>query len=238
MSFWNASNQVVEQALPADARGVLFDYIKHPDFKRLLNQIVSQQAEQGFRTLSVLSKFPGEGRTFFTAVLALGYSLYLGRKVIIIDTVNSTRSDSFFFGRILSDDRVEKAMISGPGVIDLMTMRALTRQIRLLQRSNSNDLNLLSENEILDPATADFKVGQVLALLRTKYDLVLIDTFAFESSSKENIDPLIIAKQTDTSLVVTSQKSLERSAILSLKSELKSASINLLATVHNPLQSV
>jgi hypothetical protein len=88
-------------AHPDEVRNVLVDYIRLPHYKRLLEKVVTQQEEAGVKSITVMSMYPQEGRTFFISVLALGYALFLRKRVLIMDTVHQTRAESYFLSRVI-----------------------------------------------------------------------------------------------------------------------------------------
>lgn len=69
------------------AEATLYEFLQHAQFKRLLSQVRAAEETAGIRSISIMSEYEGEGKTFFTSVLALGYASLLKRRVAIVDTV-------------------------------------------------------------------------------------------------------------------------------------------------------
>ena len=92
-------NQTVVNAQPKEPAGEYFaentlcEYLQHAQFKRLLSQVRTAEEKAGARSIALMSEFAGEGKTFFTSTLALGYASLLKRRVAIVDTV-SPRSEA------------------------------------------------------------------------------------------------------------------------------------------------
>lgn len=196
-------------------RSLLDDYIKRTEFKRLINQVVMAQVKQGFRSLAVLSEFSGEGRTFFAAALALAYARYLIGRVLIADTVRQPRNQTLYYRAIRGQYRPEsfqpRAEVA-PGLIDLLST---------------------SETEAAAQGTSDFLLCSYIDSIKHRYDLVIVDTCAMSEVSQENIDPIVAARHVDTSILLTSQRSGERTLLLTLKRRLEQYQIPVLGTVFN-----
>lgn len=215
-----------------EVRDELLDYIRFPQFKRLLDKVASAQLSNGFRSIAVLSKFPREGRTFFVAVLALGYAIYLRRRVLIVDTLSANRENSFYLDRVLGSRSNGERNGARP-YIDLMTAATMIR--RLNQRYGS--LHVGPDGEITGPPalseTPDFQVGVFLDELESEYDLVLLDTCALTTVDKQHLDPVILARQADSAILVTSHRSSERDVVQQVNDELHRSHVELLGTIFN-----
>src|SRR5262249_25603828 len=64
----------------------LSDAVQYAEVKRLVDQIMRLQHQKGFRSLAVLSLFPGEGKTLFSAALALAYTSIGQARALVVDT--------------------------------------------------------------------------------------------------------------------------------------------------------
>lgn len=193
----------------------LNDFIKHTEVKRLINQIVTAQSHTGFRSLAVLSEYRGEGKTFFVAALALAYARFLPSRVLMVNTVSQPRGGGLFLESILGMHAPESHSRRGlvePGRVDLITTRG-------------------SEGGPFD--SSDFHVASYIEGLASRYDVVLIDTCAMSEAGKDNVDPIIVAKHADTSVLVTSPRSVDRSTLTQLKRKLRRYGIQPLGTVYN-----
>ncbi len=221
-------------------RQALLDYIRFPEFKRLLSQIHSLQEDRGIKSLAVLSEFPGEGKTFFVSVLALGYAAYLDKRVLIMDTISQTRDESFYFGRVLGRDGASfntKMSAHCSGLIDLIATKSLCRQIRQKKNKGSGESSkgqmpaLVGEN--VEYGNSDFRIGAFIDSLKYTYDVILLDTCALRTANKSTFDPIILARQAHASLLITSNTSLQHEHQLSRRKELAKNQLGLIGTVYN-----
>ncbi|MCB0333762.1 MAG: hypothetical protein KDD55_09710 [Bdellovibrionales bacterium] len=194
---------------------VLLDYIRRTEFKRMLNRIVMAQAEEGFRSISVLSEYPEEGRSFFISALALAYTRYLHSRVLIVETIEQTKNRSLFLQSVVGEHLPESEnphFEDDPGYIDLLTTRSL------------------GEGEY---DTADFQIGKYLQKLEGRYDLVLVDTCPLSEVNARSIDPYIIARHTEAAVLITSPQSMKRSIVSPIVEQVKRMGVRLLGTVYN-----
>src|SRR5689334_6815517 len=72
----------------------LQEFIHYYELKQLAYQFSALQQQKGFHSLSVLSFYPGEGKTLFCAALALAYAEACGSKVLILDTTTFQNKNS------------------------------------------------------------------------------------------------------------------------------------------------
>lgn len=206
-----------------DAENPLCDFIRYTEFKRLLGQIVTAQTEQGFKTVAVISNFPGEGKTFLTSALALGFSRLLHKRVLVINTVSQTHHGSVLAEHLLGPHSQQglrqraSASDQSPGAIDLISTKSIVGEGK-----NEHD-------------SADFQIGPYIDTFRDNYDVIFFDTCALSKVKKTNIDPIIISKHTDASVLVLSKRSLKRDVLNKVKSELQRRHIfpKLLGTIFN-----
>jgi len=223
-------------------REILLDYIRHPEFKRLLNQVMMAQKEKGFSSVTILSEFPQEGRTFFISALALGYATYLDKKVLIMDTISQTKDESFYFGHILGKESdlifsYDNDSDAKGGVVDLIATKNLCRRVRLEHEGESLDVirqdSLLpySEEELYE--NVDFRIREFINTLKQTYDLILLDTCPLSRASKFQLDPMILAKQAEASILLTSQQSVSRQRLSVIKNELELSRVEILGTIYN-----
>jgi len=191
------------------AFSVLNDYIRHTDFKRILNRIVTVQAERELRGISVISQHEGEGKSFFVSALALAYTRYLYSRVLIVETIRQTKSRSLYleclFGEPLAD--------SEPGYIDLVSTESF----------NDGDFDM-----------ADFQIGAYLKKAQQSYDLVLLDTCSLDNRDRDNLDPMIVSSYVDGAILLTSPKSRDSMKIKGTCKQLEEFGVHLLGTVFNP----
>lgn len=204
-------------------RSGLERYIRTSQFKRLLNQVATAQAATGISTIAILSYLPGEGKSFLAAALALGYAKFLDSQVLILDANSSIGSSSPLlqlvageygaFGNQEQNVAPDNALQRQPAFIDVVT------EAQLVSHGHSDN---------------DFYVGPYLRSLKSKYDLILVDTVAIAADDRDSIDPLIVAHQVDSSILVSSPASTHKGAVSALSAEIKRSNPRLMGTVFNP----
>ena len=233
----NSNQNNNQKRLPKESnvKEIFFDYIRDPAFKRLLNQIIISQEEENFKSIAVISEYPGEGKTFFISVLALGLASFLKKRVLIMDTISQTRNESFYISSVLENEQViqdEDSDDSNRGVIDLITTKNLRRQAQQ-NKFLDYDSKTQSQDEQDDYDTADFQIGKFIKSLTPSYDIILLDTCSLSEVTKVHLDPIILAHQADAAILITSKHSIKSDVLTRIKKELKSPNIRLIGTIYN-----
>ncbi len=200
----------------APGSGPFFDYIRYSEFKRLLGGLIAIVDRDQLKVVTVLSEFPQEGKTFFVAATALGYAALLGKRVLVVNTSLVTKEGSLSLKRIYHEQFQNVPLLDG-------------------RTSAARMIDFISPlaNDGPEPAITDFQIGSSLNMIKANYDLILIDTCALSLSNKKNIDPVVIARNSDASVLVTSERSLNRESIQSIKAQLSQWKIRLAGSVHN-----
>jgi hypothetical protein len=225
-------------------REVLLQYIRQPAFKRTLQQVLVAQNTHDFRSVAVLSQFPGEGKTFVTSVLALALATFLGKRVLIMDTVSNSREESWFMESVLGDSGPNLSM---HGRIDVLTPRNYAEEEISTNAADgttvvSNERSLVAKPSIKLPALVgeeslsvgfDFKMSGLINAFRGGYDMILLDTCAMSAVTQNDFEPLVVAQQADAVLLVTSGQSLDEEVVQRIHAELSRAKIKLVGTIHN-----
>ncbi len=205
------------EGIELELQNPLFEYVRYTEFKRILGQIALNLDRDGYNSIAVLSEFPGEGRTFFVSALALGYALLLGRKVLVVNTATQSQYRSLFHQRVFS--AAPDGPSSPPGESPVRPT------IDLISPFDGEQQAL--------PISSDFKLGQYIKGLKNVYDLVLYDTCALSVSNKNNVDPIVIARQADSSILLTSDRSTSRDSMALIGERFKQWNIRLMGAVHN-----
>ncbi len=197
-----------------DVLGSLNHFIQDVRFKRTLNQILAFQSDTQFKSLAIMSEYPGEGKTFIVSALALAYARFLNSRVLIVDTIDQPESNTLHFqsilGQHLPEGRVSQN--SEPGLIDLL--------------STSNDYPELRQ-------ASDFQLGNYIKSVQSRYDIVLFDTCAISAASRMTIDPVILGQFVDYAVLVTSTQSLQKRVLIRVTKTLQSNRVNLLGALFN-----
>jgi len=186
------------------------EYLAYTECKRLLNQVVVNQQKQGFKSVAVLSNLPREGKSFFVLSLALGYATLLGKRVLVVDVVNQTSDRTLFRETLLGEERSDHGVSCG--LVELLSTR---------------------NNDGRRAEATDFQIGPYVDSIKDFFDIVLFDTCALTSASKDNIDPVIIARSADVSILVTSPRSIAGDTIVKTKEKLERWDVKLLGMVFN-----
>ena len=193
----------------------LDEYIRSTEFKRLINQIAVAQARSDFKSLAVLSEIRGEGKSFFTAALALAYARHLPSRVLIVDTVTPSGREQSCFQPLV-----------GMHVPHSLQSRGLVEPGRI-------DLVCTNQSSANGAAQSDFQIGQYLSSLADRYDLIIVDTTALAASCKDKTDPLIVAQHVDVSILLASSYSLDKEILSGIKRKLQRYGIEPLGIVFN-----
>jgi Mrp family chromosome partitioning ATPase len=202
---------------PYLANSRFYSYIRSSDFKRLLSQTSSLVDANQVKTLAILSSYPQEGRTFFVSALALGYAVLLKKRVLIVNTALRVRKDSLNIEKIYFEE-----LQHAPSVRDGQYIRA----IDLMSPK-------MSTNDVSQADTVDFQIGRYISVYKQNYDLILIDNCAITVHDEKTIDPIVIAGQADASLLVTSDKSLQRGPLVEMKDLLTKWRVRVIGAIHN-----
>jgi hypothetical protein len=278
-------------------QALFFEYVKDPLIKRLINQVSLLQEEDGFKSMTVVSELPREGRTFVIAALALGYSCFLKKRVLIVDTVSRSRPESFFSTALVASSLHSSGAFysSSGGRIELMTTQneesrissiggvhtshgkasqssqnrdnqsihdsttgfsedEFYREVAWKQESGENtvteginldeterrgsDLSPISYRPSFFSDTAEFQLGNLITAMAPSYDLILVDTCALRAARRAALDPIVLAKQTDGVLVVTTKETLGREALVRIKAQLGQSRLRVFGTIFNrPVKS-
>lgn len=213
----------------------LYDYIKFPECRRLVNRINTEQRERNFKSLTVLNKNSDRGKTVFTSVIALGYLMFLDKRVLIIDTVSDSRDGSFYYREFYPhSSKAGDGNAKRAGCIDLITAESLSRK-NLLHYSGG----ALIHSEAAEPFDgrgddgAEFQINPFIDSIKRYYDLILIDTCAFDEANRDSFDPMIIAEHSDCSVLILPESSLERDSLVAIGKELKRHHLTPLGVVLN-----
>ena len=201
----------VEHSKDSGVLRLLSDFVRGTEVKRLINQIINAQNRNNFRSLVVLSEYPSEGKTFFTAALALSYARYLASNVLIVNTIPQQGQGDALLKAVVG--RHNSSTLKGAnGRVDLISAR------------------MDSAGQFDSP---DFQVAYYIDKFASNYDIVLIDTCAMSMNASEYIDPVIVARYAEASILITSSRSVERSTARKIVQKLNRYGIKPLGTVYN-----
>lgn len=224
--------------VPADQKGPRFGadalsyYLRLPQTKRLVHRLTVAQQEIGFTSVSVVSLFPREGRTFFVSLIALAYATVLKRRVLILDTISQSKEDSFHLSAVMKEqnaqpdsrDNLQNVALQDSSGVDLVATRALRGEISNKHRN------------ISPLQTAEFLMQPFLKALTPSYDLILLDTCAIRAVTGDHFDPLVLSRQVDQVITLVSAQSASEEALIELHNQLSKAEVPLLGYVRNEFE--
>jgi Mrp family chromosome partitioning ATPase len=179
--------------------------IKYAEYKRVFEQMISHGEKHPFKTISVLSQEVGEGKTLFASLFAYSYSHILKKRVLIIDTQTKANGKSHVLDQIFE---VEDS--NGNNFQPRPTFQIGIDIIHIAR---------VAENQ--NKANSEYTIQVIIEKYSDKYDLIIVDTCAISLRNQNNFDPIVISNRLDTTVYVTSTKSLESSFIVELKEKMK-----------------
>lgn len=217
-------------------REILCDYIKTPACKRLINRILVAQAESNVKSIAILSQYSDEERPMFISALALGYLTLLNKRVLIVDTISQRCEDSFYFQGTFdtyfndNDDAGEPSPC-----VDIITTKNL-KSSSLIANANGSSPRFSYDSAQLDgeqdnAICTDFLINPFIDSMKKFYDLILMDACAINEVDSRSQDPFILAEYSDTTIIFTSQHSLQRENLSDLARDLKRHRISPLGIV-------
>lgn len=208
-----------ENTLPARGQALkksIGDYIRYPQFKRILNQIASHQAATGAKSIAIMSCESGEGKSFFCSALALAYARYLNSQVLLIDSNRHESLRSPYLAVVKGDYSSQlpsQEMHSDSAFVDLTSVSDIERDYH---------------------EHSDFYFSPYINSVKSNYDLVLVDTGSTSDVTNSAVDPMIIASQVDAVVLINSPRSLDKKIIEKFNKDLKNCGASILGTVFNP----
>lgn len=208
------------------------EYISYTECKRLFHQLDISRDKTGFKSLAVLSSYPQEGKSFLVLTLAVGYASLMGMRVLIADVVNQPHNRMLFRESLTGKGQNATPSVSTVSAGKRVPLRGVSLDAT---RRGKGHIELLStrNTEGGNAVTTDFQIVPYINTLKDEFDLILFDTCAFESANSENIDPVIIARGADASILVTSPRSIGNNHIVRIRENLEKWDIKLLGTVFN-----
>jgi Mrp family chromosome partitioning ATPase len=226
----------------ADAMG---GYLRLPEIKRLVHRIASTQNETPYKSLIILSEYPGEGRSFLVSLLALAYASILKSRVLILDTVSQTKQSSFHSSSIIRDlsfapeppsGRDDDSQFRGITGVDLIATRSMQPSGIVAsdnQTLRNGSSKTFQSSDVALLQTAEFLMKPFIAALSPSYDLILLDTCAMNSVSGDHFDPLVLARQIERAVLLLSPSSRNRGTAQIIKKRLDQDGISLMGVIHN-----
>ena len=191
-------------------------------FRQVRGTLAKRLAAADHKTLLVMAGMPSSGATSVAANLALAFAA-ADRRVLIVDANFRRPALHRVFG-----------LQEFPGLADVLSK---TRDLEgAIQATTTPNLDLLSagsrEQRVFERLAAE-GMGEVLATLRTRYDLVILDVAPAIVAG----DGLALAQRCDASLLVVKAYSEKRGMVARVKNELTDARAEFLGVVVNAVRS-
>jgi Mrp family chromosome partitioning ATPase len=175
--------------------GCLQNYLAYAEIKNLIQRIESMRGVMGTGSFTVLSELPGEGRSFFSAVLAAGLvGLGSNRRCLVVDASAHFPEPSYLLNQLM--EPLER--------VDVVRLR---------------------DNEAA--------LAGILEGAQGRYENVIVDTCALSLRNKNNLDPILLARQTGGALFLNSPLSLGEEKAEIGRRRLAESGIKLHGIVHN-----
>lgn len=206
----------------------LRDYSQYAELKQLAFRIKAMQADRPFQTLAILSYFPKEGKTLLCAALAMAYADVARSRVAIIDTTTRRNEDSL---------TLSECLIPGDRRVVMLTMDELRHGTKT---SGSDPARPVVHNpEIVTEIPAHPHEGRNTEGFRAvseegkPYGLVMMDTVALSSKNRNNVDPYMIARQTEAAVLVVSRPLLNSPEVSHALKVLREPGLHLIGVIAN-----
>jgi Mrp family chromosome partitioning ATPase len=213
------------------------EFVRYSELKQLAYNTVALQQEKRFHSLTVLSFFPGEGKTLFCAALAMAYVEACRARVLVLDTTTIQNKRSLMLRDCFDGSTPQ---------VDVITLEDLRKESVNLRVPMANGTYANAGStvgpEIVDGSPednwsgreSDFSLIKRLTEDRSKnYGLVLLDTAALHAKNRSNIDPLLVARLSGASVLVVSRQLLESPGLVSSLKVVQDPTLKLIGIASN-----
>jgi hypothetical protein len=197
----HASNTALEKRLQ--------EFIHYAELKQVAYNVAALQQEKMFHSLAVLSFFPAEGKTLFCAAMAMAYTETCRTKVLVVDTTTIHNKGSLVLKECFNGSAPEVTVMSleelrrgalgrGPVPAGLRADKTPALETEVV-RERPAHTTVVKENDfsLIKSVTEDGS---------KQYGLVLLDTAPLQAKNRSNVDPLLVARLSNASILVVSRK--------------------------------
>lgn len=200
----SAADSSPSKVQPANAYSAIL-----PEVRRIVNCLCSRQNT----SIAIMSQFPHDGRSLVTGILAETAAYFSNKNVLVISACDNSA--------LVSKHEIQRFSNDQPG------RTITTAHIRVLfGPAEPSALHTFTESHDSESLIIpEHAFGDYLEAVRPQHDLILIDCCSLSSISTRDPHPAIINSLVDSTLLVLSQQSLSRSALLSLKEMMRLYSI-------------
>ena len=216
----------------------LQEFTHYAELRQVAFNLAALQQEKKFHSLAVLSFFPAEGKTLFCAAMARAYADACRSKVLIVDTTTNQNKGSLLIEHCFEEEPPMTELVSlevlrrnsngaavpppGPGFPGEKA-RVLVSDIVKNRSANGSEAKesdfALIQKTIEDPSR--------------QYGLVLVDTAPLHARNRSNIDPLLMARMSQASVLVVSRKLLDSPHLNTSLKILEDPALHLIGMVSN-----
>lgn len=182
------------------------NYIQYSEVKNILDRIFVLQEKEHFKSLTILSEADGEGKSFFASVLAIAYAERFSKKVLLIDCSEPSREH---LARLSS-------IVSSMDEIDFISLREWSQK----QGKNKNGAEEYQLKPLLEQVSGD-------------YDLIILDTSSLARRNRNNLDPILIARQSGAAILITGPTQINPESTLESRKRTTEANIRFLGAIYN-----
>jgi len=215
----------------------LKDLMNYSELKRMAYSILAIQQKKRFRTLSVLSCFPGEGKTLFCAAMAMAYADACRSRVLVVDTTTSHNPRSLILKDCLDPSMSQIDFLSlSERQAESNDLKTSTLDARHARETPSVEAVLVRENTTSLSVTKESDhalISKVASEGSKHYGLALLDTVPLTVKNKKNIDPYLAASLSDASVLIVSQTLLNAPDLRACLKVLQNPALHLIGVVSN-----
>jgi hypothetical protein len=213
------------------------EFIRYAEVKHIAYNVIALQEQKMFRSLAVLSFFPGEGKTLFCAAMAMAYVEASNNKAAVIDTTNFQNKKSLSLGDCFEGFSPQLELLSLEGLRRASRSAPLSAE----KRAAGDKMSVIEPDIMSAPwAGPPVSVENDFSLVRRatednakQFRLVLMDTVPLSVRNRGNIDPLLVARTCDASVLIVSRKFLDSGNMNNSLKILEDPSIHLLGMISN-----
>ncbi len=201
-----------------DLPKVLQSVVRFAETKQILDQVLQAQRDKKIRSIAILSELPREGRSLFTAMLAMSFGQLVRQKVLVVDCHTLRGPYSLSLERLLESDELSEEARQG--------------EVRKTLSMNVSVVRLRDWAEERD-TIAEYEVKNLMDGPGRDFDLAIFDTCAMAAKNRNNLDPIAIARRCDASILLVSRRTASRSMLHEIRERMKKEKLDLLGIAHN-----
>lgn len=201
-----------------DLPKVLQSVVRFAETKQILDQVLQAQRDKKIRSIAILSELPREGRSLFSAMLAMSFGQLVRQKVLVVDCHTLRGPYSLSLERLLESDELGE--------------EGRVEQVRKTLSVNVSLVRLRDWAEQME-TMAEYEVKSLMDGPGKNFDLAIFDTCAMAAKNRNNLDPIAIARRCDASILLVSRRTASRSMLHEIRERMRKEKLELLGIAHN-----